>query len=207
MPRSKNKKPQISLYLLFTIIAFLIITPIYLSQRYESKRTSPVGFKQEQIQDEAKDGVYTNYTYGFRFKYPEDKFKKNSEGWMVYEKNDGKQRILLSVTVRNKGPYSYRDSFEKIYMIDQNETIRIRHLDSTKLYSDDRGSYRILIEFTKTAEDAEIEHSIGYRASWLLPEDRTITINMFSESDSENFVLSNKSMFDQIVNSFEFINQ
>lgn len=206
MPRSKNKKPQISLYLLFTIIAFLIITPIYLSQKYESKRTSPVGFKQEQIQDEAKDGVYTNYTYGFRFKYPEGKFSENENGQLVYEY--GNERLLfLNATIHNKGPYSYRDNFEKVYKASINETVQLRNQNATKLYSEDKGQYRFVVDFMKTPEDAEIEHSVGYRASWLMPNDRTITLTMFGDPSSESYVIDNKPIFDNIVNSFEFINQ
>lgn len=187
MPRSKNKKPQISLYLLFTIIAFLIITPIYLSQKYESKRTSPVGFKQEQIQDEAKDGVYTNYTYGFRFKYDNKIFNTNNpwdKNWRRFFINDDFQRQLIIEVTDNDYLYDYYSDCK------QQEEYQICSANTDKFHQS-RG---------------DGDYSPGYGVTFRRNNDEKAYILSISYTDKDN-PIEYRKILDQSINSFEFINQ
>lgn len=163
--------------------------------------------------DNVNDGVYTNYKYGYRFEYPADKFvllypKAENDGRMwIYqltgESDYENEYIYLSVTQRID---SWREFYEDIYNLRKGESLPNKHEVYTKLESRVTSNYRFVAAFFKTNPEAETEHSVGYSAIWLKENNFTIILDFFTDPERyEEFLLENKNIFDDIVESFEFI--
>lgn len=102
MSKIKNKLNVKSTILLSVIGAVVIFTVLFLYSRNTNETKvnptgEPVKTNEEDtpvdldIKEEVKDGVYTNYTYGFRFEYDDQKFNdvrewKRSTGKNFYTK-------------------------------------------------------------------------------------------------------------------------
>ena len=197
-------------FVLAGVLAVLVLTLVLLQIQTRNQTRQAVvetpGTLTEKVEETIENGVYTNYTYGFRFEYPSEKFKLDPNGRLVYQNSGGIQYILLVSTAYPDN--EYRDWYEQIFALLKDETTLIKHQYSTLLSKTDKDDYRLAITSTKTKQDAETEHSVGYQAIWLIPSGLTITVSMLGDPEiSEEFVLNNKLIFDQIVKSFEFTNQ
>lgn len=62
------------------MLAILVLVGIFLSTKKQPKQANETNdsgtLTKAKVEEEIKDGVYTNYTYGFRFEYPEEIFDK-----------------------------------------------------------------------------------------------------------------------------------
>lgn len=83
MTEKKGKKLVEPKYLaLAVLLTILVIVVTFLSAKKQDNTKvtpTPSTLTEEKVEEEIKDGVYTNYTYGFKLKYDDNIFSKEIE--------------------------------------------------------------------------------------------------------------------------------
>lgn len=203
--------------LISIILAFIIFASVFMMSREKTQETivesspTPVA----EVNEVVKDGVYTNYTYGFKFRYDENLFinvsASNVRSFVGYsQKNVGSpfdlnsEGVWFSVLVREKNDPSFlyaEDLFEEIYQ-NGDTNISGKALAENVKALNTNNYKRITYDF-RNLPDYEGEHGFAYQAQWKKEGVPVIKISL-STNRSEN--LSNyRNNFQSMVESFEFI--
>lgn len=164
--------------------------------------------------DTENDGIYTNYQYGFRFKYSKDKFvvqfsKQDSSTWFNEQSDkviesgpmglNPDSGVWLNVSAFEADPLSQR--FLRVYNLETGQT---DEAGETKLYSTEKPNYKQVVYFSKTPESRGIEHSVSYVSEWILNKKIYIKLFFAAGDNKEQLLKQYKPAFDQVVNSMEF---
>lgn len=153
--------------------------------------------------DTVNDGVYTNHKYGFRFEYPEDKFKivysTEEYGSFIFDNDNGTEYIKLGAdTLEGEAYESYKHLYEQNR---KNQDSFYRVLDESR-----ENGYKFSKIYSKTRGNPHIEHSSVFSAAWWINEKKVIyRLLFYSDRVHDDFVRENKAIFDEIVASFELI--
>jgi len=174
--------------------------------------------EQQYPTDTENDGVYTNYKYGFRFKYSNEFFKSmfqsnDSVYWRNEEKDiaENESAIELSVLIWEDNGAKYNEQgldYKTAYIQRFNEFLNIK--DGEKV---PRGAVRISrykgadydrIIYSYTAPPGgESEYKKHYAAWWLKTGYPVIEVRY--TAGANNTLERYKPEFDKIIDSFEFI--
>ena len=169
--------------------------------------TDEAGERDGRAGDEAKDGVYTNYTYGFRFKYPEDKFELE---YPNVSSPDSRSWSYLDTTTMLQFKYDQTNTWNDYYRDLETATIGGRvtrkHWVSTKINQKVLGDTKLITVYETTLPEAETEYSTSYSAIWYVRNEGKYIITLISPG-LEQLSSQYKTIFDQMVDSVEFINQ
>lgn len=161
--------------------------------------------------DIVNDGVYTNYEYGFKFKYPEDIFVEqfnsvNHDGW-YNEKGastpfDLDENGVWAVVVFTESTKRFEDSVSRKFNLVTGET---NSLGETKISSIEKTGYKNVVFFEKIPEEKGSEHSVSYKSEWIV-DGRYISLSLSARENKDSLLMKYKNNFDQMVSSFEFFN-
>jgi len=173
----------------------------------ENKSNSPTPIEVQFPIDDVNDGVYTNYKYGYKFEYPEDIFEQttssNDGGEWIYRIKDssGSDLEFLKLSI-GQDVSTYRWFYEKLYSLETGESL-IDKSTVTKLGSENFEEYK-LVTFTNTPlPDSQTDIGVNYTGAWLMNNNLTVTVSLYTIPSNKNLLISNKNIFDQIVASFE----
>lgn len=197
-------KPMYLALVLVLIILVTVVT-IFQSRRVDNIEVTqtPSTLTEEKV-DKDENGVYTNYKYGFKFEYPNDKFKMVHPDAISLRREwiyqvDENQYIQLNVFQLNEFFY------DELYELKPGETMKVKHGVLTNLKSQDFGHAKLVVAKAEIFPSVETESASGYSAVWLRERDNSISLEIYDFLAKETE--ETKILFDQIVNSFEFINQ
>lgn len=191
-------------------------------QKDEVKEENQDNSQQLEVKEEIKNGVYTNYTYGFRFEYDESIFTVHSkppgfrafvmvrEGNSEYSShwltpghsNVSKSEITSFQDIKNlkTGQELYNTSYLDTISQDKWPFDNKQKLDELKLNEYNCVSY---YNYPTGGGPDGIEPSWSYIFECLNNQKR---VGVGLHSISEESLLKYKSIFRQIVDSFEIIN-
>lgn len=198
----------------FWILPLFLTSLVVVTLFYKSQQNNPAApeisqtlVEQEYPIDEVNDGVYTNYKYGFRFEYSNEFFSKQMPFSGTYQRwsslsGEYAEDVILDASASegkpgNKGIYDFWNDVSEILPGEtalEGSVIKISNID--------RDNVRGVYYFYKTPSTYETELSYGYVAEW---HDGNITYYVSMTSGNKEKVLQNKSHFDQVVDSFEFL--
>jgi hypothetical protein len=155
------------------------------------------------------DGVYTNYKYGYRFEYPEDVFGTASHtpdgDYVIWnlELDSTSERSVPRVFFTAKAETNFNEPYEQLASTNLTEISTVRNLYQ-KLSTSSTRDYKMVEVFTQSQPDYEVEPIVAFEAAWLTKTRPLIVISFFASPEDVNILDSNKEIFDQLVNSFEF---
>lgn len=200
-----------------TILTVLLLGGLFLhansrDQKITNSQTSNNGspfpvVSENAIKEEVKDGVYTNFTYGFRMKYPKEIFNKVDRPWDPITDKwfyiEGQRVPILKVGKLDSPSNTkyYFESYDKCINAKSGEILSqtAKSGTSIKLYNTD------IVCVTHSTPDGfkDGEPSYGYGATIKSPTDELFYINL-GEFDLDK-LQALRDEFDTIVKSFEFI--
>lgn len=98
MAKKKGKKLIAPKYLVLAVLlTILVIAVTFLGSKKQGNvevTQTPSTLTEEKVEEEVKDGVYTNYTYGFRFEYPEEIFNYTNP-WTNHPNNNPSYKVFF----------------------------------------------------------------------------------------------------------------
>lgn len=150
--------------------------------------------------DNLDDGTYINYKYGFKFEYPKEKFKQETtlEDWASWVYVAKGSYIRVGVYVYTGKRYEE----EKISF----ERNKIHPPKNYKILGESEiDGYRTAVTYSLGDLNMPIDGNSSYTAYWWSKdESKVVTLDFYSSNYLDSFVKTNKSLFDQIVQSFKF---
>lgn len=209
---SKYKKVVISAVLI--ILAGISVFVYFMFRK--SDTIKPLPQAQSFPVDTENDGVYTNYQYGFKFKYPNKFFVKQTNslvniGW--YNQADAEtpfdlrengiwMSLSIASPINNRSNFDgLTNNFDSIFSMKVGDTTQY---GVTKLRSVKGRNYKQIIFFSKTPESKTSEHSVSYVSEWIVDNKNYLSLYFSAGENKEGLLRKYKITFDQIVNSFEF---
>jgi len=208
MAESKKSNKLLAPVLVATMLAILALVGIVLFSKKQPKQANiakePVTLTEEKVEEEIKDGVYTNYTYGFRFEYPSILF--DSYNNTVWEKDQGivfsqSGKVLPQLKVYVSGDYYYRKEYELCLNAEPGQIMSERPKVGTevKLYDIESNSVCVL---RGDPRGLIIDEPVWWYTAYFPINDQTVVMNLSSwqETEINNF----RKNFDNVVESFVF---
>lgn len=158
-----------------------------------------------EVQEEIKDGVYTNYTYGFSFEYPEEIFNKINQ----WQENSIKRFFVEGqrfpqLSVRMLKDHFYDEFYRKCFTADDGDVFsESEEYNSITKKRYNLGELCVSISISSKEGDYEIPQNYTVTVPSMDSKDAHISISLSGETLSETQELEDE--FDSIVKSFEFI--
>jgi hypothetical protein len=162
-------------------------------------------------QDSINDGVYTNHTHGFNFKYPINTFKyqqtlDNGVTWSnedFKDLNSTRTNLLsLSTIIENKESGYLENLFTQTKDLLPGQTSTIRFWVATKLEDLTIDGNKISLVYFGSIPYSEVDTSHSYYAFW----EQNGKINVISLTATALEKLdANRNLFENLVKSIEFI--
>lgn len=188
-------------FLIPTISLLVILVGVILwreNTKTNNSTSSPSPSMQAPVIEEVESGVYTNYTYGFRFEYP-DKIFNTSNPWEI---NMGKQFMVDGdffprLRVQSLGQ-EWNETLNKCIEAKEGEIISQDTKSGTrvKLYNTD---ISCVVSFDPRGfKDGEPPYGFS---TYFHKDGQIVLVSLSSSKDSKN---QYASVIDKIVQSFEF---
>lgn len=190
--------------LLLTVLVLVGAFMLPKKQSVEPVEEKLITNNETEIEETIENGVYTNHTVGFRFEYDEELFPnlESSAQWSAFGGDFG--NVWTSILVRQKTDPSYDFSenlFEEIYR--KGEADISGRAIAENAETTDFGKYRQVVYEFRNYPDYEGEHSFAYKAEW--KKNSVPVVNLTVASSSEDKLKKYRKVFDDMVNTFEFI--
>ena len=203
MKKLKNKK-VIAIVLGFMAVSTIAIFLSDKKRLQEKEKVLTALILTECPIDSENDGVYTNYKYGYRFKYPVDKFEikysnKEGSGWesinLGAEAEKGK--VILEVV----GGGHNADFYKEALLVEDNA----EWLPGIIKISSEDNEFALVKVFGNTPSRSE-DKALFYAAYFIRSKEKPFVIFSVATNGNNLDVLRNyESVFEEIVDSFEFI--
>lgn len=215
--KTANNRGIVSLGLVFVAILLVTGLVVYFGQRSQNAKTPETKISNSvpratttptplpKVEDEVKDGVYTNYTYGFRFEYDVTELEYDASSdygafWKYKNKElgGGYLGVIFSSPLESE--------LQEIYSVSEGKTFPLRHEIYTVLEKKETEMYRLASAHIVTESDAQTDHIVGYEAVVYLKNKKElflISLLYVPERVDSELLKKKKPFYDQVIDTFE----
>jgi len=206
MAKKKSKFNTRNTVVFSVIGALLIFAGIFIYAK-DSKKASVESRANNEvnntvIQADVKDGVYTNYTYGFSFRYPNDIFEQKSSTYFNSIEEDAEIVFGFFNDISNTTNSDVSSKYVNLY----NDCISL----SNNELVDDKSIKFVLKNSFGCGVETELSTSLSVDVNTLLKQkvyyglfkldDNLILVNLTSRSLDSHY----RNTFEEIMNSFDY---